>query len=153
ITELLGYLFADLASGVYHWAIDNYGKASSPVFRPQIEAFQGRHKSSWKITRREFSNNLHSLGRVITFVAVPIDVLVNDPVVHAFFGMSCGCIMFSQQFHAWAHGTKSRLPRLAVALHDAGVLIPCLDHANHHRQPYNSNYCIVSGVWNRFCKN
>ncbi|KAF6168017.1 hypothetical protein GIB67_011402 [Kingdonia uniflora] len=148
IAGLLGYFFADLGSGVYHWAIDNYGDASTPVFGSQIDAFQGHHKWPWTITKREFANNLHSLGRVITFVVVPVDVLVNDPVVHAFFGMSCGCIMFSQQFHAWAHGTKSRLPPIVVALQDAGVLISRLDHAEHHRQPYNNNYCIVSGVWN-----
>lgn len=56
--------------------------------------------------------------------------------------------MMSQQFHAWAHGTKSRLPPVVVALQDAGVLVSRAEHAAHHRPPYNSNYCIVSGVWN-----
>lgn len=56
--------------------------------------------------------------------------------------------MFSQQFHAWAHSTKSRLPQPVVALQDAGVLVSRLQHADHHRPPYNNNYCIVSGVWN-----
>ncbi|GFP98131.1 fatty acid desaturase 4 chloroplastic, partial [Phtheirospermum japonicum] len=27
-----GYLLADLASGIYHWAVDNYGSAQTPVF-------------------------------------------------------------------------------------------------------------------------
>lgn len=58
--------------------------------------------------------------------------------------------MFSQQFHAWAHGTKSRLPPLVVALQDAGVLVSRSQHGAHHRAPYNNNYCIVSGVWNQF---
>ncbi|KAG2248464.1 hypothetical protein Bca52824_088092 [Brassica carinata] len=40
--------------------------------------------------------------------------------------------MFSQQFHAWAHGTKSKLPPLVVSK----------QHGEHHRAPYNNNYCI-----------
>ncbi|KAJ4981292.1 hypothetical protein NE237_032129 [Protea cynaroides] len=150
LAAYLGYLFADLGSGVYHWAIDNYGDASTPVFGSQIEAFQGHHRWPWTITRRQFANNLHALARVVAFVVFPIDLASNDLVVHAFVGVCSGCIMFSQQFHAWAHGTKSRLPRLVVALQDAGVLVSRTQHAAHHRPPYNNNYCIVSGAWNVF---
>ncbi|XP_010276047.1 PREDICTED: fatty acid desaturase 4, chloroplastic-like [Nelumbo nucifera] len=150
VAGLIGYVLADLGSGVYHWAIDNYGDASSPVFGSQIEAFQGHHKWPWTITKRQFANNLYALARAVSFVVLPIDLGVNDPVVHGFVGVCSGCIMFSQQFHAWAHGTKSRLPPLVVALQDAGVLVSRAHHAAHHRPPYNNNYCIVSGAWNKF---
>lgn len=36
----IGYILADLGSGVYHWGIDNYGDGSTPIFGNQIEAFQ-----------------------------------------------------------------------------------------------------------------
>ncbi|PIA27483.1 hypothetical protein AQUCO_07700035v1 [Aquilegia coerulea] len=150
LAGLLGYVLADLGSGVYHWAIDNYGDASTPVFGSQIEAFQGHHKWPWTITRRQFANNLHALARVITFVVVPIDLAINDPVLLSFVAMCSGCIMFSQQFHAWAHGTKSKLPPVVVALQESGVLVSRSQHSAHHRQPYNNNYCIVSGAWNKF---
>jgi ubiquitin-conjugating enzyme E2 variant len=58
--------------------------------------------------------------------------------------------MFSQKFHARAHGTKSKLPPLVVALQDVGLLVSRSQHAAHHREPYNNNYCIVSGVWKDF---
>ncbi|WZZ23329.1 hypothetical protein YC2023_124716 [Brassica napus] len=51
--------------------------------------------------------------------------------------------MFSQQFHAWAHGTKSKLPPLVVALQDMGVLVSRKQHGEHHRAPYNNIYCIL----------
>ncbi|GAV68635.1 Kua-UEV1_localn domain-containing protein [Cephalotus follicularis] len=146
----LGYILADLGSGVYHWGIDNYGDPSTPIFGAQIEAFQGHHKWPWTITRRQFANNLHALARATTFVVLPIDLICNDAIVHAFVSVCSGCIMFSQQYHAWAHGTKSRLPPLVVALQDMGVLVSRSQHATHHRPPYNNNYCIVSGVWNEF---
>lgn len=144
----IGYVMADLGSGVYHWGIDNYGSAKTPVFGTQIDAFQGHHKWPWTITRRDFANNLHALARAVTFTVLPMDLLCNDPVFHGFVGVCSGCIMFSQQFHSWAHGTKSKLPPLVVALQDAGILVSRSQHAAHHRPPYNNNYCIVSGVWN-----
>ncbi|KAF5728396.1 hypothetical protein HS088_TW21G00543 [Tripterygium wilfordii] len=150
LAGLVGYILADLGSGVYHWGIDNYGDESTPIFGPQIEAFQGHHKWPWTITRRQFANNLHALARAVTFSVLPLDIACNDPVIHGFVGVCSGCIMFSQQFHSWAHGTKSKLPPLVVALQDLGVLVSRSEHAMHHRQPYNNNYCIVSGVWNEF---
>ncbi|KAL3632209.1 Fatty acid desaturase 4, chloroplastic [Castilleja foliolosa] len=144
----IGYLFADLGSGIYHWGIDNYGGQKTPIFGPQIEAFQGHHKWPWIITRRQFANNLHALARAVTFAVLPIDLVCDDPVLLAFVGVCSGGIMLSQQSHAWAHTTKSRLPPLVVALQDGGVLVSRSHHAVHHRSPYNSNYCIVSGVWN-----
>lgn len=147
---LLGYVLADLGSGVYHWAIDNYGDASTPFVGPQIEAFLGHHKQPWMINRRQFANNLHALARATTFVVIPMDFAIGDTVVHAFVGVCAGCIMFSQQFHAWAHATKSRLPPAVLTLQDAGLLISGVKHGAHHRAPYNNNYCIVSGVWNQF---
>ncbi|KAI9108533.1 hypothetical protein K1719_020417 [Acacia pycnantha] len=150
LTGWVGYILADLGSGVYHWAIDNYGDGSTPAFGSQIEAFQGHHKWPWTITRRQFANNLHALARAVTFTVLPIELVCNDPALLGFVGVCSGCIMFSQQFHAWAHGTKSRLPPFVVALQDAGVLVSRSQHAAHHKPPYNDNYCIVSGAWNEF---
>lgn len=150
LAGLVGYILADLGSGVYHWGIDNYGNASTPFFGTQIDAFQGHHKWPWTITRRQFANNLHALARAVTFTVLPIDLAFNDPVFHGFVAVCSGCIMFSQQFHAWAHTTKSRLPPLVAALQDAGLLVSRSQHAAHHHPPYDNNYCIVSGVWNEF---
>ncbi|CAL5390504.1 unnamed protein product [Camellia sinensis] len=150
LAGLVGYVLADLGSGVYHWAIDNYGGSTTPVFGSQIEAFQGHHKWPWAITRRQFANNIQALARAVTFTVLPIDLAFNGPGLHGFVAVCSGCIMFSQQFHAWAHSTKSRLPPPVLALQDAGVLVSRSQHAAHHRQPYNNNYCIVSGVWNEF---
>ncbi|XP_010908683.1 fatty acid desaturase 4, chloroplastic [Elaeis guineensis] len=150
LAAFLGYILTDLGTGFYHWAIDNYGGPSTPIFGRQIEAFQGHHRWPWTITQREFANNLHALARAVTFAVMPIEFFAtaNDAAVHAFVGACAGCVMMSQQFHAWAHGTKSRLPPVVVALQDVGVLVSRAEHAAHHRPPYNSNYCIVSGVWN-----
>lgn len=147
-----GYVLADLASGVFHWAVDNYGGPSTPVFGSQIEAFQGHHRWPWTITRREFANNLHALARAVTFSVLPIEALLDGmeggAAAHAFVGTCAGCVMLSQQFHAWAHEKARRVPRAVAALQEAGVLVSRQMHGAHHRPPYKTNYCIVSGAWN-----
>ncbi|XP_002965032.2 fatty acid desaturase 4-like 2, chloroplastic [Selaginella moellendorffii] len=147
---LSAYVLADLATGIYHWGIDNYGDDKTPLFGPQIDAFQGHHKRPWTITKRDFSNNIHSLARPATIFLVP--VLVATPgsgPVDAFLGVFLGCVVFSQQFHSWAHTRRSQLPGAVRALQDLGVLVSTRMHGKHHREPFDGNYCIVSGIWNR----
>jgi ubiquitin-conjugating enzyme E2 variant len=146
------YSLADLATGVYHWFIDNYGDASTPVFGPQIAAFQGHHRYPSTITLRELCNNLHSLARAVVLVLIPVDAALSaldaPAAAHAFFCAFAAFFLLSQQFHAWAHEKRRRLPPGVEALQAAGVLVSRAQHAAHHRQPYNTNYCIVSGMWN-----
>ncbi|CAN0418279.1 unnamed protein product [Hapterophycus canaliculatus] len=39
----VGYLIADLWSGLLHWSLDNYGSGETPAFGAIIESFQGHH--------------------------------------------------------------------------------------------------------------
>ncbi|EPS59888.1 hypothetical protein M569_14919, partial [Genlisea aurea] len=150
VSAVMGYLTADLSSGIYHWAIDNYGGAGTPFFGSQIEAFQSHHQQPWAITRRQLANNLHIAAAAVAALILPFDVFSDDPSLLAFVAVYSGCVMFSQQFHAWAHTPRGKLPAAVAALQNAGILVARAPHATHHRPPYNSNYCIVSGIWNRF---
>lgn len=147
---LVGYIVADLMSGIYHWGIDNYGDATTTIFGTQIEAFQGHHKMPWLITTRPLAYNLDTLAQGTTLTVLPIVLFCNGPMLLAFVGTFAASILFSQQFHAWSHSTKSKLPPIIVTLQDLGVLLSRSQHAAHHRAPYNSKYCIVSGIWNKF---
>jgi ubiquitin-conjugating enzyme E2 variant len=154
------YSLADLATGVYHWLVDNYGDASTPVFGPQIAAFQGHHRYPSTIALREPCNNLHALARAVALVLVPADAALSalggggpapaPAAAHAFLCTFAASFLLSQQFHAWAHEGRRRqpLPPGVEALQAAGVIVSRAQHAAHHRQPYNTNYCIVSGMWN-----
>lgn len=44
------YVLADLGTAFYHFFVDNYGDARTPVFGGQIAAFQGHHQRPWTIT-------------------------------------------------------------------------------------------------------
>ncbi|XP_075668908.1 fatty acid desaturase 4, chloroplastic-like [Castanea sativa] len=146
LAGLVGYVLADLMIGVYHWGIDNYGSALTPIFGSQIDGFKHHHKWPWTITRIEFANPSQVVSLTVTFTVLPMVLASNDPIFHAFGAVCSSCIVFSLQFHAWAHTTKSQLPPLVIALQDMRLLVSPSKHANHHRLPYNNNYCLMSGV-------
>ncbi|KAH7292937.1 hypothetical protein KP509_28G004200 [Ceratopteris richardii] len=146
--SVAAYVIADLASGIYHWGIDNYGDASTPVFGSQIDAFQGHHKRPWTITKRQFSNNIHALARPAAFTIAPFLLLPGNAALDSFVAVFLACVVYSQQFHAWAHSKKKDVPEIVTKLQNAGLLVSRKMHGAHHRPPYNANYCIVSGLWN-----
>ncbi|KAF4346432.1 hypothetical protein G4B88_003629 [Cannabis sativa] len=147
---VVGFVVVDLASGVYHWAADNYGCASTPIFGYQAEAFQLHHEFPMRITRHEFVNRTHPFACVVTFLVLPTHLFWDHPIIHGFVGVFFGCVIFTQQFHVWAHGAKNQLPPLVVALQDLHILVGRSQHEAHHRPPYNCNYCVISGFWNAF---
>ncbi|GAQ91277.1 fatty acid desaturase 4 [Klebsormidium nitens] len=144
-----GYLLADLGTGVYHWGVDNYGDATTPIFGSQIDAFQGHHRRPWTITQRQFANNLYALCRPAAFFVAPFLLLPSSAPGHCFLAVFMTGVVFSQQFHAWAHMKKGQLPGVVLALQDAGVLVSRKAHGAHHRPPFEGNYSIVSGIWNK----
>ncbi|GMH43710.1 hypothetical protein BSKO_11632 [Bryopsis sp. KO-2023] len=144
-----GYLTIDLLSGIYHWSVDNYGSPATPLVGKQIEGFQGHHEHPWTITYREFCNNVHTICKP----ALPITsaVLLAHPSfsVEIFMAVSTSLAILAQQFHSWAHCKKNALPEWVRVLQNAGVLVSTADHCRHHRSPFATNYCIVSGSWNK----
>jgi len=151
----LAYLLSDLGTGVYHWGVDNYGNGKTPFFGSQIAAFQGHHQRPWTITEREFSNNVHKVFRPAAAPAALL--LASSYFTPAVWSIWSSTFLFlacmSQQFHAWSHMKKSKLPGVVVQLQDAGMLISLKQHGAHHKPPFEGNYCIVSGWWNPLLDN
>lgn len=103
--------------------------------------------------RKQATSNPRPTSQVFKPMA-PFSVafLAASPVMPVWLGACAGAFMWfvcmSQQFHAWAHMRRSELHPAVLALMDAGLLISCKAHGAHHRQPYEGDYCIVSGMWN-----
>jgi len=146
----LGYLVADLASGLFHFYVDNYGDASTPAVGKIIDAFQGHHARPWTITQRQPCNNL--AGPCAAHIAPLVALLAASPPapVAAFAAAFLLCTALAQQTHAWAHLKRGDVPRPVLALQDAGLLLSCRAHGAHHRAPFSGNYAIVSGIWNEW---
>jgi len=145
---VLAVEFADFGTGVYHWAIDNYGSPSTPVVGSQIEAFQGHHEEPWTITHRDFCNNCYptciaTMPFLLGFVA-----LATSPYLLLWSVTACGGIAFCQEFHKYSHTLKSQCHPLANWFQENGLLVARKAHLRHHRPPFETNYCIVTGHMN-----
>eukprot|EP00804_Cyclotella_cryptica_P022119 CCRYP_011608-RA/>CCRYP_011608-RA protein AED:0.34 eAED:0.34 QI:151/1/1/1/0/0.5/2/60/336 len=131
-TIVASWILADFGSGVFHWAVDNYGNGRTPVMGSIIAAFQGHHSAPWTITYRGFCNNVWKL--CIPFVFCAIEIM-------------------SQELHKWSHMTVKETPTWVNTLQDLGISIGRVPHAKHHLAPYDGNYCIVSGICNEALDN
>ena len=149
----LSYLLADFGSGVLHWSVDNYGNGRTPVFGSIISAFQGHHAAPWTITQREFANNVYKL--CIPFGVLPLSIIYylssyqnNTPSIALFFTSFCFFELMSQEFHKWSHQLSSETLPWIRQLQKWGLVIGPKPHAQHHMEPFEGNYCIISGLCN-----
>lgn len=142
------WVLADFGSGVLHWSVDNYGNGRTPIMGGIIAAFQGHHSAPWTITQRGFCNNVYKL--CIPFGIVPMALInaIASPSVTFFFTVFCVMEILSQEFHKWSHMTKGECPSWVNWLQSVGLTVPRKAHAQHHMEPYEGNYCIISGICN-----
>jgi len=147
------WISADFGSGVLHWSVDNYGNGRTPIMGNIIAAFQGHHAAPWTITERGFCNNVHKLCIPFGIPTMTLINFISGPSTTIFFAFFCMAEILSQEFHKWAHTTKNEVPSYVNTLQKIGVSIARTQHANHHRQPYAGNYCIVSGLCNEALDN
>lgn len=156
ITFLTGPLFADLISGLVHWFADQYGTEKTPIVGPNfIRPFREHHVDPTGITRHDFietngSNCLFSLpAMVIVLFAVPA---VTGSVLCAFllaWILVVSLSMFAtNQIHKWAH--QASPARIVRWLQGTGLILGKQQHALHHTEPFDTDYCITLGWWNPF---
>ncbi len=118
------WLAADLIVGLFHFFVDNYGSASTPVLGSTIDAFQGHHTQPWLITRGQFCTVVE--GPCMTQLPLQLAALAcAGPAGRVFMAAYAFWSVTAQLAHAWSHERRSQLPAAVRALQDAGVLISC----------------------------
>lgn len=150
---LCGLLAADFASGLVHWAADNWGSATWPVLGPGfIRPFRHHHIDAEDIARHGFVE----LNGNNCLVSLPLFGLAQ----HALHGMDAGGLFWgtfwlslavwvfaTNQFHAWAHMPQA--PRVVRWLQRKRIILNVEHHAQHHARPHNCHYCITTGWLNK----
>eukprot|EP00471_Norrisiella_sphaerica_P001849 CAMPEP_0184490918 /NCGR_PEP_ID=MMETSP0113_2-20130426/19200_1 /TAXON_ID=91329 /ORGANISM="Norrisiella sphaerica, Strain BC52" /LENGTH=719 /DNA_ID=CAMNT_0026875045 /DNA_START=170 /DNA_END=2329 /DNA_ORIENTATION=+ len=153
----LSVLFSDLFTGVFHWAVDNYGNRDTPVFGAVIEAFQVHHDYPWTLTYRPFATNAFAISLSVLpvlVVATALGPMASEVANSNLLGPNweLAVVVFtnaqilSQEFHKYTH--MKRIPKPIKALQDCGAILPRTMHQNHHRSPFGDNYCILTGQMN-----
>mmetsp|Transcript_56440 Transcript_56440/g.104488 ORF Transcript_56440/g.104488 Transcript_56440/m.104488 type:complete len:365 (-) Transcript_56440:98-1192(-) len=144
---LCGILGAELFSGCFHWATDNYGSLSTPIVGEACYAFQGHHLAPWTISFRSFGNNVYKIARLATPLVV-ICALAMPPGVAAFFAVVFYGQVLAQDFHRWSHTPAKQLAPWQRWLQRSGLAVSTAEHCAHHKPPFAAHYCILNGMLN-----
>ena len=143
----VGLPFADLMSGLVHWAADNWGSESWPIIGGFVRPFRNHHVDPEEMTRHGF---VERNGDPCIF-ALPMfwcaSGFEGDPWWQLFGNAFCigtaYWVLLTNQVHAWAH--MRVVPRFVRLLQRLHFILPPHHHAAHHRSPYARNYCITTG--------
>ena len=153
LASILGYLVADLLSGIVHFLADNFGTPETPfVGQGFVLPFRQHHVDPLGITRHGFFIANGNNALVCLPVLVPIAMFV--PITSSVMGYAAGVFTFvmllavflTNQTHKWAH--MESVPAPVRWMQNAGLILSKSHHDIHHVRPYNTHYCITVGAWN-----
>jgi ubiquitin-conjugating enzyme E2 variant len=153
---LAAYAVADLASGVVHFLLDNFGSPETPVIGQKfVKPFRDHHVDPMAMTQGDFV----AVNADNVFVCLPLIIPAfyfldtgEHPYAGVFVvGLVAGVIM-TNQLHKWAH--MATVPRMVSAAQRRGIVLSKEHHSVHHSGTYDRNYCITWGhldlLLNRF---
>jgi ubiquitin-conjugating enzyme E2 variant len=141
------YAVADLASGVVHFLLDNFGSPDTPLIGQKfVKPFRDHHDDPMAMTRGDFI----AVNADNVFICLPViipTVFFLEPHQHPYsgvfiVGLVTGVIM-TNQLHKWAH--MPVVPRLVAAAQRTGIVLSKQHHSVHHSGGYDRNYCITWG--------
>jgi plasmanylethanolamine desaturase len=142
---------ADFVSGIVHWTADTWFSETMPVLgRRFLRPFRVHHLNPDDFLRRSF---VDCNGDVAMLVAPVLAASLVVPVAtDGGAALSLALVAFAatslptNQVHQWAHMPVPPAP--VDWLQRRGIILRPVDHARHHQQPYDANYCIATGWCN-----
>jgi hypothetical protein len=144
---LAAYAVADLASGIVHYLLDNFGSPDTPVIGQKfVKPFRDHHVDPMAMTHGDFI----AVNADNVFVCLPVIIPVfflldtgRHPYAGVFvIGLVAGVIM-TNQLHKWAH--MPTVPRAVGVAQRRGIVLSKEHHSVHHSGQYDRNYCITWG--------
>lgn len=152
LAVVLGFVVADLLSGLVHALCDNLGSVDTPLVGQKfIRSFREHHRDPLDMTRGDFVRVNADNFLVSLPVLVPA-VLWLDVADHLFLASFVASltswVLVTNQIHKWAH--LDEVPPSVRWLQQHHLVLSPEHHAVHHTPPYASHYCITSGITNPF---
>lgn len=133
---LICYLLADLLAGFWHWIEDRYFEEHWPLIGEYVAKPNNLHhkKPTAFLVHSYWQRNWTTLlpaaiGFLLTFP---------NPLCLVFLFVSQ-----ANEIHAWAH-SKGKVSSWIAALQRTGLIQSPKHHADHHRNPFDVKYCVMS---------
>lgn len=142
---ITGYLVADLGSGFFHHAMDNYAKPTTPVVGDIAALSRSHHYFANSPEQNTIAGEMDPIAKVIGPAAAALALLNPHYLVAAGSLAGLAGTLVAQTSHRFTH---QRQTPLSQNLSKFGLIQKQTDHHAHHRAPWTSNYCFVNGAWN-----
>lgn len=140
---LVGWLIADLSSGLAHWWEDRVGDENMPLLGEHVirgnrrhhrdplafldNSFIGRNQAAWAVAFTISMGWLWVTGPNLMWASASLGGLL------------------AAEVHAWTHRPPNRFVRV---LQEIGLLQSPGHHAGHHRAPNDRRYCGLTNWCN-----
>ncbi len=148
IAAPIGWLAADLLSGLLHWALDSFGSVRTPLIgQAFIRPFREHHVDPEEMTRHDFVET-HGAS---CFAALPLlaaACFVPWMFVQALLTFIALGALATNQCHKWAHMEEAATPKLVLWAQRRRLVLPREHHRLHHTAPFDSHFCMSSGWLN-----
>lgn len=147
------FCLTDVLSGLLHIVLDNPFFAEKEnwygVIQPFAVGFQEHHIDTTSITTMPVIEHIRPmsfplLGNFLVGCLLHGKWRYFAPYQVA---ISLGLALM-QMGHRWAHAHKDQRPWGVTTLQNWGVLISPKAHLRHHKAPYATQFCIMSGTMN-----
>ncbi len=151
---LVGWLLADLFSGIFHWLEDRVLRTDTPILgRAVVIPNRVHHTDPLAFTYSGFVSRNEWLWVVVALVSIPL-WFAGVPVA-LWAAMTLGGLVVNE-VHRLAHRPVLAGP-MVKTLQEIGIFQSPRHHTGHHRAPTDTRYCILTdwlnpaldrlGVW------
>lgn len=142
INVVLGYLFADLLLGVYHWIKDTYFGPFTPIIGRKFIWGSRLHHIRPKYVTQISDYNLvkESSLWTLTWMA-PVFFIFG---FNSFNATIFTIISINDVVHKYAHLNDGKRPKIATFLQKIGIFQGYNEHHQHHTMPFEINYCPIT---------
>ena len=150
---MVGYIAADLVSGLVHWLADTWGATDMPVIgKALLRPFREHHVDEKAMTHHDYIET-NGANCMISLPGIALSLWCNwDTKLGLFFGMFWAgvmlFIMMTNQFHKWAHLDADKLTPTVAFFQNTRLILSPKHHQIHHTAPFSSYYGITHGWLN-----
>lgn len=150
VVGFLAFVTADFLSGLVHFLCDNLGTPDTPVLGQKfIKAFREHHDDPVAMTGGDFievnADNFFVCLPVLVASVVWLDVHHHLHLA-TYLAILMVFVSLTNEVHKWAHMVE--VPPVLQRLQSTPLFLAPENHRRHHTAPYDSYYCITSGVLN-----
>lgn len=141
---LLGWLIADLFSGIFHWWEDRVGNEAMPIIGPEVVAPNRLHHIEPLVfARGNLWSRLRRNAPLFLMVALVSGLWLGLAGFSVMWATATIGGVIVNEVHRFAHMPTVCGP-IVRTFQEIGLLQSPKHHAGHHRAPSDTRYCILT---------